>query len=412
MSAIGGIMNLKGKEIDFSQLNKMRLLMSMRGRRESTCYFGGNVGIVCNASTPDLLRYRHGKQPAIFERGGHTYVIVSDGESLPSQAIFEKYRMEGIDFLGSMNGGFAVALYDGERKMLLLARDKNGKKPLYYKVRNGKAVFSSEARGISGAFGEALAVSREALSLHISAPVGVYRGANIFCEINEVLPGECVLFTEIGMSRFRYRDKLPETYREERQRQEKIDAPVRIYPVSDEEAIKDTLSETLIAFEYPQFDGYMPSLCTHLKSRDTAEKGKALLYADALKRRSRSYSYEKDDRIGAFFDTDISGVPPRYTEEVRSEDEAEEQKLMRCVLCEKFFGLDLSEKSLLKSILGEKKLDALMKRFDVTGEKNRDTDSEIRILGMLYQTVMWAEAENLIIKSSDRSLFQSILSTM
>ena len=78
------------------------------------------------------------------------------------------------------------------------------------------------------------------------------------------------------------------------------------------------------------------------------------------------------------------------------------------------FSLDRQETALLKDILGARKLDFLLHRFEkATGEnKNKDTDAEIRILGMLYQTVMWAESRELTIKSTGDTLLQSALSTI
>jgi len=59
--------------------------------------------------------------------------------------LFEKY---GENFLGKLNGMFAIAIYDFQKQRLLLARDRMGKKPLYYSVVNNNIIFCSELKAL------------------------------------------------------------------------------------------------------------------------------------------------------------------------------------------------------------------------------------------------------------------------
>jgi hypothetical protein len=68
-------------------------------------------------------------------------------------------------------------------------------------------------------------------------------------------------------------------------------------------------------------------------------------------------------------------------------------------LYNRFLSLSSAEISLLSDILGKRKLSYLMRRFDES-QKKEDTESELRILGMLCQTVMWAETQKLVIRST------------
>ncbi len=66
-----------------------------------------------------------------------------------TEAILAAYIKYGADCLSLLNGMFAFAIWDRERKELFAARDRLGVKPLYYAQNNdGTFVFASEIRAI------------------------------------------------------------------------------------------------------------------------------------------------------------------------------------------------------------------------------------------------------------------------
>ena len=65
-----------------------------------------------------------------------------------TETILKLYRKLGIGMLQHLNGMFAFALWDSNKKELLLARDRSGKKPLYFTEMNGNFTFSSELKAI------------------------------------------------------------------------------------------------------------------------------------------------------------------------------------------------------------------------------------------------------------------------
>src|SRR2546430_9742556 len=56
------------------------------------------------------------------------------------------YAAEGIDGFSRMRGMFAIAIWDAPRRRLVLARDRAGKKPLYYLRKNGELIFASDRK--------------------------------------------------------------------------------------------------------------------------------------------------------------------------------------------------------------------------------------------------------------------------
>jgi asparagine synthase (glutamine-hydrolysing) len=78
-----------------------------------------------------------------LEKRGHRFYTHSDTE-----VIVHLYEEMGADCVSKLRGMFAIALYDENRKSLLLARDRLGKKPLYYALHGGRLYFGSEIKAM------------------------------------------------------------------------------------------------------------------------------------------------------------------------------------------------------------------------------------------------------------------------
>lgn len=65
-----------------------------------------------------------------------------------TEVIIHAYEEYGPDCVEYFNGMFAFAIYDKKKKLLFLARDRLGQKPLYYYFNKGKFLFASEIKSI------------------------------------------------------------------------------------------------------------------------------------------------------------------------------------------------------------------------------------------------------------------------
>jgi asparagine synthase (glutamine-hydrolysing) len=79
-----------------------------------------------------------------LEDQGYKFNTQSDTEIILN--LYERY---GLDFVGYLNGMFAIALWDKRKSRLILARDRMGEKPLYYQIRNDEIMFASELKAIA-----------------------------------------------------------------------------------------------------------------------------------------------------------------------------------------------------------------------------------------------------------------------
>src|SRR4030042_4854806 len=76
---------------------------------------------------------------SLLENLGHRFKTLSDTEVIVHA--YEEYKENCFTYFKGM---FAIAIWDEKRKQLVLARDRLGKKPLYYSFINGTFLFASE----------------------------------------------------------------------------------------------------------------------------------------------------------------------------------------------------------------------------------------------------------------------------
>ena len=144
----------------------------------------GNLAIVFNGEIYNYLELK-----IELERRGHRFKTNSDTETIVHA--FEEF---GADCLQKLRGMFAFAIYDFSRETLFIARDRVGKKPLFYSMtEKGNFVFGSELKCLIE-HGE---ISREidlaALDAYLTFGY-VPEDFCIFKSVKKLAPGEFLIF--------------------------------------------------------------------------------------------------------------------------------------------------------------------------------------------------------------------------
>jgi asparagine synthase (glutamine-hydrolysing) len=102
--------------------------------------------------------YNHHDLRRRLEGAGHRFRTHSDTE-----AIVHLYEDTGLDFLAHLDGMFALAVWDARRSRLIVARDRLGKKPLYYCLEADRLLFASELKSLLQVPGLERAINLHAL---------------------------------------------------------------------------------------------------------------------------------------------------------------------------------------------------------------------------------------------------------
>jgi asparagine synthase (glutamine-hydrolysing) len=129
----------------------------------------GRVWVTCNGEI-----YNHRALREELESRGHRFATQSDTEVL-----VHAYEAYGDAFVERLRGMFALAIWDEGKRRVLLARDRIGKKPLYFSLRHGRLVYASELKAILADPGLSRTIDRRALwhylsFKHVPAPYAIF----------------------------------------------------------------------------------------------------------------------------------------------------------------------------------------------------------------------------------------------
>ena len=194
-----GIAGFVGKG-DSKTLEQMIFAIRHRGPDSTGVWMGDGVGLAhARLSIIDLTP--SGSQPMWNEK--NSVVIVFNGEiynfpelreeclskgyhfrgNSDTEVILALYEAYGISCIERLNGMFAIALYDLAMETLFLARDRVGKKPLYYGEFDGSLLFGSELKALFGHPSMKKEIDPNALSAYLAldyvpTPLSIFKGVS------------------------------------------------------------------------------------------------------------------------------------------------------------------------------------------------------------------------------------------
>jgi len=179
MCGIAGFVSLDGRPADSRRLAAMVHTLRHRGPDDHGEFTDGPVAL--GAARLSIIDVAGGHQPITIDEGVIT--VVQNGEiynyvelqadleragrrlatACDTEVIAHQYSIEGVEAFRRMRGMFAVAIWDRLRQRVVLARDRVGKKPLYYLSTGREVLFGSETKAILSALERVPGIDADAL---------------------------------------------------------------------------------------------------------------------------------------------------------------------------------------------------------------------------------------------------------
>jgi asparagine synthase (glutamine-hydrolysing) len=243
MCGICGAIQLEGPTrvpLDEDVLRRMTDAMLHRGPDDDGYHL--DDGIAMGVRRLSIVDVAGGHQPMADERGA--IVAVQNGELYNQQALREELTAAGHRFsttcdteilphlygrMGdavpeALNGIFAFAIWDSERRRALLARDRLGVKPLYYAEVGGVLLFGSELKAVLASGLVPTEIDLEAMDLYLS--LGFVPGPRtLLRHVKKLLPGHRIVVESpaVRVERYwRYPEPAPITDRPEEEWREQL----------------------------------------------------------------------------------------------------------------------------------------------------------------------------------------------
>lgn len=217
---------------------------------------------------------------------GHQFRSKTDTE-----VIIHAYEEWGATFVERLRGIFAFAIWDDNKRVLTLARDHLGVKPLYFRISGGEIAFASEPRAI-------LAVPGSTRSMNVAAALQFLRhsyatGADCIWEgIQRIRPGSILEFhANAGFFRCSNYWSLPVETRPIEWSDAVDEAESLIADASQEELISDVpvgvflsggVDSSLVSTYAAQVSPSINSFCVDFSGWEHSEAHDARLVADAI----------------------------------------------------------------------------------------------------------------------------------
>jgi asparagine synthase (glutamine-hydrolysing) len=220
MCGICGIASTRGR-LDRKRLAAMSAVLVHRGPDSDGTYVKGGIGLAARRLA--IIDLETGDQPIANEDG--TCIVVSNGEIYnyaelnrelqraghtlrthsDTETIVHAYEEWGLGFAERLRGMFAIAVWDADRRRLVLARDRFGIKPLYYRDIGGELAFASELDALPKGDLDLDALEAFLATNVVPGPLSIFR------EIRKLPPGHLLTWEagSVTLERFARPGPLP-----------------------------------------------------------------------------------------------------------------------------------------------------------------------------------------------------------
>lgn len=168
-------------------------IIDLAGGHQPLSNEDGTVWLVFNG---EIYNYRELRQQ--LQEAGHVFRSDSDSET-----IVHLYEDHGLECFEHLNGMFSIALWDANRRQLVLARDRVGKKPLFYQFRNGQLLFGSELKALAAAPSFDRSISPGAIDQFLTYQY-VPHPNSIYSSSNKLPPGHLAVVRDGSLRVQRY----------------------------------------------------------------------------------------------------------------------------------------------------------------------------------------------------------------
>lgn len=192
MCGIAGIINYQQHNLE-----KVKHALFHRGPDEQSIYTENNLALIHTRLA--IQDVQHGKQPFHYS----DYSIVFNGEIynhielrqlLPeihfqtrsdTETLLHLYIKYGADMFSKLDGMFAFCIYDRKNNFLFLARDRVGKKPLYYIDDDHSFIFASELNAIKSI--KKVSIDENAINCYLRTGF-IYKSYTPYQKLYELAP--------------------------------------------------------------------------------------------------------------------------------------------------------------------------------------------------------------------------------
>lgn len=213
MCGIFGVYNFDGKKIDLERFVESNNVLEHRGPDGEGYYWDDTFSLALGHRRLSIIDIDGGNQPMCNE--DETVWITFNGEiynykklrnelagkghrfksNCDTEVIIHLYEEYGKECVKKLNGIFAFCLWDKKKRIMFLARDHFGVKPLYYLKDDKRFVFASEIKAILRYLDEKPSIDVKAINQcftfrHVPSPLTLFSGIKKIpaCNTLEVEP--------------------------------------------------------------------------------------------------------------------------------------------------------------------------------------------------------------------------------